>query len=859
MRSRLCLWWSFPAIVGCLSNPAFAQSNAAAASVDESRIESLLQQLNFKEKVELLSGASSFGTTAIERLRIHSMRFADGPNGVRSNDGDEATAFPVGIALASSWNPELLQQVGKAIGEEAHAMANHVLLGPNLNLVRSPLSGRNFETYGEDPLLTGRLGIGFVQGVQSAGVAVSVKHFIGNEQETERNRGNSIMDARAMNELYLRPFEMVIKQAQPWTVMTAYNRLNGVYMSEHEPLVRQTLKNKWGFDGVVMSDWGGTHSTTAISAGLDLEMPGPAHHFGDALLSAAQLFQVPVSDVNDAARRMLRLSARVGALDGALQPAAQVSTNAHREVARTAAAQGITLLKNEHQVLPLQRNVLRKLAVIGPNADVAVIEGGGSAQVIPSHIVSPLDAIKTLVSAQTQITYQQGVDNEHYTPAIDGRDLSADRERKQPGLSARYFANGKFSGKPVRTRLEQSVNSMLLGNDVNLLGDGSMSVRWQGYFWPRSSGEYEFEFEYIRVIDGSTLTLPDAVASARLTLGGKTVLNADSAPLDEPSSGFFPTELRRVRVQLLAGKSYPINVEYAGSGYRIQSFRLAVRPPRGSIEAAVQAARDAEVALVFVGSGTTAETEGRDRTSLSLYGEQDALVQAVAAVNPHTVVILNNGAPVAMPWVNQVSAIVEAWLPGQEGALALADVLFGKVNPSGKLPVTFPVRVQDSPSYLFYPGYRDAVYGESIFMGYRYYDKKQIEPLFAFGHGLSYTSFAYSNLQLPAQVRRGQPVNLSVEVRNTGERAGTEVVQAYVADPQCLEACPVRELKAFARVELQPGETRTVILLLDEQAFAHYDQHAGDWQILPGSYRVQVGSSSRDLRLQGELKIAAVP
>lgn len=835
----------------------YAQLSSAqsAATVDEARIGSLLDKLDLQERVSLMSGASAFATTKIEELGIRSMRFADGPSGVRSNEGDEATAFPVGITMASTWNPALIQQVGAAIGEEARAMGNHVLLGPNLNLVRSPLSGRNFETYGEDPFLAGQMGIGFINGLQSKGVSASAKHFVGNEQETERNRGNSVIDPRALNELYLKPFEMAVRQAHPWTVMTAYNRTNGTYMSEHTDLVRNLLKDKWGYDGVVMSDWGGTHSMFAATAGLDLEMPGPAYHFGHDLQNAVGLFQVPASVVEDAARRMLRLAARVGALDADLKPQGEVSTAAHRMLARNVAAQAITLLKNQNNVLPLSTSGIRKLAVIGPNADAVVVEGGGSAQVVPSDIVSPLDAIRNLLGNGAVVRYEQGVDNDVYTPAIDGRDLSTALDRKQRGLTVRYWANEKFAGQPEMARVEQSISSLLLGNDVGLKGNGKLSVKWEGYFWPRLSGEYEFEIEVMRAADPSNIfAAEDARANVNLRLDGKLVIHPAVAHVDEQGPvSFFPTDMRRARVKLTAGKPVRLALDYSGLGFRVHTLRLAVRLPRGTIDAAVKAARDADVALVFVGSGSTAESEGRDRDSMNLSGEQDALVQAISAANPRTVVVLHNGAPVAMPWLDKVPAIVEAWLPGQEGNLALADVLFGEVNPSGKLPVTFPRRLQDSPSYPFYPGFRDALYGEGIFMGYRYYDKKEVEPLFPFGHGLSYTRFEYRNLQMPKEISAGQSVPVSVEVRNTGARAGAEVVQFYISDLHCREVCPTRELKQFARVELQPGETRTVQVMLDAGALMHFDAHNSVWHANPGTFRVSAGSSSRDLRVQSEV------
>jgi beta-glucosidase len=830
-----------------------ADQSATTGQVDEARLQAILGKLDLSDRVSLLGGASSFGTTAIIKAGIHSMRFADGPNGVRSNEGDEATAFPVGITLASTWNPALVQQVGEAIGEEVHALGDHVLLGPNLNLVRSPLSGRNFETFGEDPLLAGELAVSFINGLQSKGVAATVKHFVGNEQETERNLGNSIIDPRALSELYLKPFVMAIREAHPWALMTAYNRTNGTYMSENSELVRKVLKEKWGFDGVVMSDWGGTHSTFALTAGLDLEMPGPAFHFGDALRSAVNLFQVPSAAVDAAALRMLRLAARVGALDHDLQPQGEVSTAMHRVLARTAAAQAITLLKNQDAALPLDINAVHKLAVIGPNADTLVIEGGGSAQVIPSDLVSPLDAIKQLVGNAVSVRYERGVDNEQYTPALDGRDVSPMLDRTQQGLSVRYWANSKFAGKPAKARVEKNFNALILADDVNTLGKGSLSAKWDGYFWPRVTGEYEFEMENLRAIEGTTLYFDNPEVHAQVKLDGKLLLSPKTTMLDERSTSFFPTELRRARIKLTAGKPVHIQVEYSGRDCRLHNFRLGVRQPLNGIDAAVAAARDADAVLLFVGSGTTAETEGRDRTSMNLAGDQDALVKAVAAVNPRTVVVLHNGAPIAMPWVDQVPAIVEAWLPGQEGNLALADVLFGKINPSGKLPVTFPKRVQDSPSYPFYPGYRDAFYGESIFMGYRYYDKKDIEPLFPFGHGLSYTQFAYSDLQLPAQVKQNEPLTVSVTVKNTGARAGAEVIQWYVTDTHCEEACPVRELKQFSRVNLQPGESRMVSATLPVDGLMHFDAEENIWRAEAGSFVVAAGSSSRDLRVQGTL------
>lgn len=836
----------------------------------DARIEALLAELTLEEKVRLLSGASSFETATIGRLDIRGLRFVDGPNGVRSNDGDEATAFPAGLALAATWDPDLVREVGAAIGREARAMGASVLLGPNLNLVRSPLSGRNFETYGEDPLLAARIGVGFVQGVQSEQVGVAAKHYVGNEQETERSRSSSNIDERALREIYLVPFEAVVREARPWTVMAAYNRVNGTYMSEHSTLLREVLKGEWGFDGVLMSDWGGTHSTTAVANGLDLEMPGPALHFGARLVQAINLFQVSHAALDGAARRMLRLYARAGALgrrdslgkgdslpfrpEQGSVPSSPILTPEHRSLARAAAASAITLLKNDDRALPIDLQDVRSLAVIGPNADVAVVQGGGSAQVNVSNIVSPLDAIRALAADAPAVTYAQGVGNDRYAPVIDGRDLSADPDRATRGLHASYYPNAEFAGEPAKSRVELSLGSLLLGNDVALQGNGDLSVRWQGFFWPRVSGDHEFVVEHMVLNEGSTIGSPGAIAEAHVSLGGRDIIGP-ATPAGPSTAPFFPTVTRSATVMLRAGDSYPIEIAYAGRGFRIHTFKLGVRLPAGAMDAAIQAAREADAAVVFVGSSTTTETEGRDRESLRLYGDQDALVQAIAQANPHTIVVLNNGGPVEMPWADQVPAIVEAWLPGQEGPFAVADVLFGKVNPSGKLPVSFPKRLEDNPTYLFYPGHRDADYGEGVFVGYRYYDKKDVEPLFPFGHGLSYARFEYSDLRAPERVDAGQSVELSVQVKNVGSSAGTETVQVYVADLHCLEACPIRELKAFERVALDPGEARRVSFELAPRAFAHYDPHRGAWHATSGDFMISAGGSSRELPVSRTLTL----
>jgi beta-glucosidase len=543
-----------------------------------------------------------------------------------------------------------------------------------------------------------------------------------------------------------------------------------------------------------------------------------------------------------------------------------LSSVAHRQLARAAAAAGITLLKNDGNVLPLDRSKLRTIAVIGPNADVALVQGGGSAQINASDYVTPLDALRDSLRANVgkskenvSLTYAQGVDNEPFPAVVDRRFLSPTRAREQRGLEATYYPNPDFAGVPVKTVIEDDFGKLALSLGPNVGNVTGMSVRWRGFFWAPVSGEYQLVAGQRRggTAAGVAVTTAPPAGSVKVTLtfDGQRLIQADTPPDAIQPTGFFATEARSAKVTLVAGQAYPIELEYVnGAGGRDQ-FRFSVRQPPSSIDEAVRIARMADVALVFVGSSSNSESEGVDRPSLGLYGQQDALVAAVVAANPRTIVVLNNGAPVEMPWVEQVPAIVEAWLPGQEGPRALADVLFGEVNPSGKLPVSFPKRLQDNPSFLYYPGRRDANYGEGLFVGYRYYDKKEIEPLFPFGHGLSYTTFEYSKLRVPEHVGFDGRFEVSVDVRNTGSREGMEVPQFYIQNQHCIEICAIRELKGFGKINLKPGETKTVTVQLEPRALQSYDVYENNWRATPGRYEIAVGSSSRDLRLRANVTL----
>jgi beta-glucosidase len=803
----------------------------------DARVGDLLRRLTLAEKVALMGGGSLFATEPIARLGIPALRVSDGPNGVRSNDGQAATVFPTGSALAATWDPSVPYAVGQAIGREALAMHVQVMLGPDVNIQRLPLAGRNFEDYSEDPFLAGTLGVAYVKGLQSEGVGATVKHFVANNQELDRMRASSDIDERTLHEIYLLPFEMIVEQAHPWAVMVSYNRLNGTYMSENRPLIRDVLEHDWGFKGLVMSDWGAVHSTVAAAnAGVDLEMPGPPTYFGSRLLQAVRNWQVAPSVIDDAARRVLRTIIRAGLLDGTPRPAGELSSARNHAVALRAAREAVTLLKNDDGLLPLDASRIHTLAVIGPNADVPLYEGGGSSSVIAGTIDTPLDALTRLVGGKVKILYAQGVDNDPVPPPADARLLSPGASRTERGLAFRYYDNVDFRGRPARTGVATDFDETLLD-----AGPKQISARWQGYFWAPKDGAYEFSLS--------------ALGRATLRIDGRIVIGAGHGSALAKQID-FGSALEVAKVALRGAKRYRIRIDYVSLPITYHSMRFSIRVPPGTIAQAVEAARRADAAVVFVGSAPDSETEGRDRGNLQLWGRQNELVDAVLAANPRTIVVLENGSPLVLPWVDRVPAIVEGWLAGEAGPQAVAEVLFGKVDPSGRLAVSFPRRMEDTPTYLYYPAERDVLYGEGVFVGYRYYDKRGIAPLFPFGFGLSYTTFAYSNLRVPARVTAGEPFEVSVDVKNTGRRSGMQTVELYVGDEATTAVIePVKELKGFRKVSLAPGQTRTVTFTVSPRDLSYYDVHRPGWVSTPGPHRILIGSSSRDIRAQSGFEL----
>jgi beta-glucosidase len=620
--------------------------------------------------------------------------------------------------MAATWDTDLLQSEGRAIGQEMKALGRDMILGPTVNINRTPLWGRNFEGYGEDPYLSSRLAVAYIKGVQGEGVIATVKHFAANNEEFERHRINAVVDERALQEIYFPAFKAAVEEAGVWSVMSAYNKLNGVYCAENSFLLKDVLQKLWGFKGFVVSDWGSTYSTVGtVNAGMDLEMPGgqpmkdwlkkpEAQAAGNGggwlvpekVLPEISAGKISAATIDDNVGRILRVMFISGQFDKPHSATGVVDTAEQRAVARKAATESIVLLKNDGGLLPLDRDQVHTVAVIGPNAAVAVTGGGGSSLVVPKYSISPLQGIQERAGKRVQVSYALGV-------AMEGDDRSQDNSRSR----------------------EQIKNE------------------------------------------------------------------------------------------------------------------------------AVSAAAKADAALIVVGRSPKLESEDFDIKSLDLPAGQDELIEAVSQANKHTIVVINAGGPVVMSkWIAHVSAIVDMWYGGQEGGNAIADVLFGDANPSGKLPVSFVKQWKDSPANGHYPGENLEVdYAEGIYVGYRYFDKKKIEPLFPFGYGLSYTKFDYSDLKVsPSEAAPGQPLEVSLEVRNSGSRPGAEIVELYVHDGHSSADRPIQELKGFRRVDLAPGESKVVQFTLDRAAMAFYSTSKKDWVTEPGQFDVLVGASSRDLRVK---------
>ncbi|BCL80086.1 BglX family protein [Ktedonobacteria bacterium brp13] len=802
----------------------------------DQRADLLLAQMSLDEKIAMLHGSSGSAyvgyVPANARLGIPALKLEDGPAGVA--DGmNNVTAFPAPVAGAASWDSTVMNNYGQALAQEQWGKGANVALAPTVNILRNPQWGRSFESLGEDPYLTSQLGVADIRGIQSQGVIAEVKHYAANNQEYDRTTVSENVDERTLHEIYLPAFDAAVNQGQVGSVMCSYNKVNNVYACENSYLLQDVLQQQWNFPGFVVSDWGATHSTVAAAnAGLDMQMPDDSY-FGTALKNAVNNGQVSMATINDHVHRILRTMFMIGLFDHQQTgtPASNVATPQDAQVALQTAEQGTVLLKNDQQTLPLDSSKIKSIAVIGADASTsATIAGGGSAGVVPPYIVTPLQGITKRAGSDITVNYAQGPTTDGSLPTVDTQYLTPSSGSGQ-GLQSQFFNNMTLSGSPVLTGVDPTVNFNWNGGSPGTgVSTTQWSARWTGTLKAPVTGTYTF-----------SLTSDDG---SRFYINNQLLIDnwRDQA-----------TNTETATIQLTAGQSYPISVEYYqnGGGSNVSLGWSVPGQSNTWLDQAVQTAKTSDVAVVFANDN---ESEGSDRTSLELPGSQDQLIQAVAQANPHTVVVLNTGAPVLMPWVDQVSSVVEAWYPGQEDGNAIAAVLFGDVNPSGKLPMTFPKQASDVPANTpaQYPGINgQAQYSEGVFVGYRYYDQNNITPLFPFGYGLSYTTFAYSNLVVsPGTTSYKGNVSVDLDVTNTGSRAGADVAQLYIGIPSTNVKEPPKQLKAFQKVFLQPGQKQHVHFNLDASALSYWDVQSHGWVVQDGTYQVMVGSSSRDIHLQ---------
>jgi beta-glucosidase len=805
------------------------------------RIAALADQMTTEEKVSILSGEDFWSVPAIPRLGIGKLRVSDGPNGARGGGsligGVKSASFPVGIALGATWNVELVKQIGAALADEVKSKGAHMLLAPTVNIHRSVTNGRNFECYSEDPVLSGELAVAYIVGLQGQGIGATIKHLVGNESEIERTTISSEIDERSLREIYLIPFEWAVKKADTWGVMSSYNRLNGTFTSEHNWLLTDVLRGDWGYDGIVMSDWFGSHSTAeTVNAGLDLEMPGPPRDRGQKLVDAVKSGAVSEATLRERVINMLRLMQRVGSLDDHSEWQEKADDRPeHRALIRRAGAEAAVLLKN-NGALPLKGD--GSIAVIGPNAKIAQIMGGGSAQLNAHYRISPWQGLVSALG-EDRLRYAPGCTNHRFEPVLKG------------DFKVEYFANETLAGEPAHVADQDEAQAFWIGH----IADGKVdplhfSARLSGSFTPETSGTHRVGIY--------------SAGFAKVYVDGKLI--ADAWTNWSKGRTFFEEGCDEVvgTIELEAGRAHEVVIEFATKAFAtlgLAAFAAGIGKPLGdeAIAEAVRIARNADTAVVFIGRNGEWDTEGSDLPSIDLPGRQNELVAAIANANPNTIVVMQTGGPVEMPWIGSVAALIQAWYPGQEAGNAIADVLVGAAEPSGRLPQTFPVRWADNPAHSqdreVYPGVEGKVrYEEGIFVGYRHYDRLGMTPLFPFGFGLGYASFAVSGLTVDdTEFEAEGNVMVGVTVTNTSDRDGAAVVQLYVSDDVASDPRPAKELKAFRKVQLKAGESRQLTMTLDARAFAFYRVQAKHWLVEDGSFTLRVGLSSVELPLTAKV------
>ena len=835
--SRLVLL-SLAAVVAAVAFAGPARAQQLSQAEIDSRADALLAKLTLQQKIKLIGGVDSMFTYAMPQIGLPRLKMSDGPVGVRV--WGPSIAYAGGIGLAASWDPALARKVGVALGRDARARGVHFLLGPGVNIYRAPMNGRNFEYFGEDPYLGAQIVVGYIEGVQSERVVATVKHYDANNSEYDRHGINSIIDPRTLREIYLPIFEAAARQAHVGAFMDSYNLINGEHATQNAFLNTEVLRKDWGYRGIMMSDWGATYdAVAAANAGLDLEMPSGKFMNAKNLLPAIKAGKVSEATINEKVRRILRVAIRFGWLDHD-QTDLNISKYSRESLATAlqSAKESMVLLKNEGNLLPLDLSKVHTIALIGPNAFPTPNSAGGSGHVTAIAPVSFLEGL-THSLPHTKVLWNSGVKelSSLLSSRRAGNNFSTDDQGAHPGLTQEEFDNGTISGKPDRTRVVPGVQ-FWGGIQYAPPSSKKLAIRWTGYYTPKTSGPQEF-------IVGSI-----ARDTYQLYVNGKKVLEG------LPGRG----EPQSLELNLSAGQAVPVRLDYQPDTTRIRIGFNALPAADMLDPEATKVAAKADVVVLSVGFDSETEGEGHDRTYALPPGQVD-LIKAVTAANPHTVVVLTSGGSVATAgWLSRVPAFLESWYGGSEAGKALADVLSGRTNPSGKLPITWWKRVEDNPTWNNYyepAGSRDVHYREGIFLGYRAYGHNgQPAPLFPFGFGLSYTTFAFSNLSVsPTTASPNGPINVSFDVKNTGQRAGSEVAEVYVSDPSATVPRPDIELKGFERVTLNPGETKHVSLELDKRSLAYWDAKSNGWKVDPGTFVVSVGDSSENLPLKEKFTV----
>ena len=837
-----------------ISSAAVLLGAATAVTQSAPSADSIVSKMTPEQKIDYIGG-TGFAIRAMPELGLPALEMSDGPLGVRSNLGFPSTTYTAGIALAASWDPEMAERVGAGIGKDARARGIHFMLGPGINIYRSPRNGRNFEYFGEDPFLSAAMTVGYIDGMQKQDVSATVKHFMGNNSEYLRHDSNSIIDERTMREIYLPGFEAAVKKAHVGAIMDSYNLTNGEHMTQNGKLNTDLVRKEWGFDGIMMSDWVATYDGVAsANGGLDLEMPTGAFMNRKNLLPAIKDGKVTQATIDDKIRHIVNTANRFGWLDpGHQQSDSSLSLYSlpDQAVALDEAREGIVLLKNEGKLLPLDKSKIKTILVIGPDAYPGAPVGGGSAGVAPFHNVSALEGIGAHVGPGTTVLYDRGLPALKFLASMTN--FMTEAQNGKPGLSVEYFGNKDLSGTPVKTATLHNINdagktwqSMMddLASLMALFASGAKSEssrRWTGYYVVTNPGPYEI-----------ALQNPGEGNGDRLFVDGKMVIdNWRLARAYQP----------HVTLQLSAGP-HKIVAEDWQSSFIGGELRVAIVDQRTLVSAkAKELASKADAVVIAAGFDAESEGEGADRTFDLPFG-QDELIQEISAQNKNTIVAITSGGNVdSESWVDKVPAYLELWYPGEAGGTALAEILFGELNPSGHLPATFEKKAEDNPTYNnYYPegDSIDVTYKEGIFVGYRGYEHNKVTPRFPFGYGLSYTTFKFANLAVAPDGSSPGTFNVGFDVTNTGDRAGATVAQVYVADPQGNVPEPPKQLKGFARVTLKPGETQHVTVTLDPRAFAYYDVAAKKWTITPGDFGVLVGDSSADTPLKGSVPVSEV-